>query len=310
MDNPQSNEEQARQVQPALSGKLSQKSHYLQDLTDAIDAFDDRRVYELVDPQRYATLIRGNDQAEVNPLASLVTDLHPDLSHYLSHDLLAYLKQTYPFFYFEESDQGHFEIYFGNWWDRRQFGDLDVLNVQFVFDQVEYEKLTQSFALEAENKNYNSDRIKDIARQSQELQALMDQQEQRDLEKEKLRAQLKEVGENRGIFAGGRAKSERQELLDRLTVLADEDDRANNAYKGMKANEDESLVLAKEDTILSYEKQAIRKVFGDYATFEDRNANLYVDYLSHLIGRHIESDSQHEELRASKQNSGVKHNGK
>ena len=289
MDNPQTKKVGSRNVRPELSGKLGQKSRYLDELTGAINDFNDRRVYELVDPQRYNTLIRGNKQTEGNQLARLVDDIHPELSHYLSAELIAYLKHTYPFFYFEEPENGKFNVFFGNWWDRRQFGELDVLNAQFIFDSEEYEKLTQSFALESEGKNYNSDRIKDIARQSQELQELVKNQEQRDLQKEKLRSQLKEVGESRTLFNGGHSKAERQDILDQLTKLADEDDQANNAYKGMKANEDESLVLSKEDTIISYEKQAIRKVFGDFATFKDRNASLYVDYISHLIGRAIEA---------------------
>ncbi|GKT02902.1 exonuclease SbcC [Furfurilactobacillus sp. WILCCON 0119] len=292
MENPQANETAPRKVRPELSGKLGQKLRYLDELTNAIDNFDDRQVYELVDPKRYNTLVRGNQQAETNHLADLVTDLHQDLSHYLSVELIAYLKQTYPFFYVEEPTPGHFDVFFGNWWDRRQFGELDVLNARFVFDSVEYDKLTKSFELEAENKNYNSDRIKGIAEENQALQDLVDGQEQRDLVKERLRSELKELGEARTLFNGNQSKQERQEILDQLTELANEDDRANNAYKGMKANEDESLVLSKEDTILSYEKQAIRKVFGDFSTFKDRNERLYVDYISHLIGKGIESKDE------------------
>ncbi|GEK28313.1 exonuclease SbcC [Furfurilactobacillus siliginis] len=288
MDKSQTDATKQRTVQPELSGKLKQKMRYLDEITSAINKFDDRRVYELVDPQEYATLVRGNKQTESTHLADLVQDVHPDLSHYLSTELIKYLRATYSFFFFEETKLGDFDIFFGNWWDRRLFGRLDVLNAKLVFDGEEYDKLTQSFALEAEGKNYNSDRIKEIAHQSQELQSLVENQDERDQEKETLRGQLKEVGESRNLFNGGHAKSERQTILDQLTKLADEDDKANNAYKGMKANEDESLVLSKEDTILSYEKQAIRKVFGSFENFKTHNENLYVDYLNSLISKGIE----------------------
>lgn len=56
------------------------------------------------------------------------------------------------FFTFEETGIGQFQFFFGNWWGRRLFGTLDILNVSFEFDEVEYQKLAKSFALEEENK--------------------------------------------------------------------------------------------------------------------------------------------------------------
>ncbi|SUP52795.1 Uncharacterised protein [Weissella viridescens] len=32
--------------------------------------------------------------------------------------MIQYLAEAFPFFYYQESALGVFEVYFGNWWDR------------------------------------------------------------------------------------------------------------------------------------------------------------------------------------------------
>ena len=83
----------------------------------------------------------------------------------------------------------------------------------------------------------------------------------------------------------GKLKEERQAIIDQLTKLADEDERALNAHKTIKENDDRILVLSKEDTILNYEKQSIRDAFDDFEHFEAHNASLYADYINSLIGK-------------------------
>ncbi|MGV7331562.1 hypothetical protein PJK51_29490, partial [Mycobacterium kansasii] len=70
--------------------------------------------------------------------------------------------------------------------------DLDVINVQFQFDETEYQKLRDSFALEAQNQRLNTAKIESISAQSEELQQLVNAQTQRDNQKAELREQLKE----------------------------------------------------------------------------------------------------------------------
>ena len=142
-------------VSQEIKGRIETKVKYLQELDQAIDQHRDRDVYRLLDNQRYAKEIEHREQQPNDEgVMSLVDDLADQLSSYLSVNLIKYLGKTYPFFYYEEYQTGHYRIYFGNWWDRRRFGELDVLNVRFSFDQTEYEMLNKSFALARKNKRY------------------------------------------------------------------------------------------------------------------------------------------------------------
>ena len=114
---------------------------------------------------------------------------------------------------------------------------------------------------------------------------MIDAQNDRDEQKETLRKQLKENGQRNSLFDSGRIKEERQQIIDQLTKLADEDEQANNAHATMKDNEAKILTLSKEDTILAYEKQAIENAFKSFENFNERNRSLYVDYLTTLIGK-------------------------
>ena len=220
-----------------------------------------------------------------NAQVDLITDVYPAISHYLSTKLIDYLAHEYPFFYYEETQLGEFQIYFGNWWDRRRFGKLNVLKVAFEFSSEEYNKLQKTFELAPAHKRFNTDRIQQISAGSDQLQKLIDAQSDRDAQKEELRQQLKENGQRNSLFDSGRIKEERQQIIDQLTKLADEDEQANNAHATMKDNEAKILTLSKEDTILAYEKQAIENAFKSFENFNERNRSLYVDYLTTLIGK-------------------------
>ncbi|WP_252903789.1 hypothetical protein [Secundilactobacillus oryzae] len=56
---------------------------------------------------------------------------------------------------------------------------------------------------------------------------------------------------------------------------------ANNTIKD---NDDLILSLSKEDTIINYEMQSIKKTFEDFSRFNQRNQSLYTDYLNSLVG--------------------------
>ncbi|MFC6289193.1 exonuclease SbcC [Levilactobacillus angrenensis] len=281
------NQEQQASAADTLTQAIANKLDYLSTLQAAVQHGDDRQVYELLDQVRYTQEVKKTRSTRtVNHLAELVDNIHPEISHYLSDKLIDYLGHIYPFFYYEEYTTGLFHIYFGNWWDRRLFGDLDVINVQFKFDEKEYQKLKDSFALEAHGQRLNTAQIESISGQSEQLQRLVDAQTTRDNQKADLREQLKENSSKSSMpWDSGKLKDERQNIIDQLTKLADEDEQALNAHKTIKENDDKILVLSKEDTILNYEKQSIRDSFDDFEHFEAHNASLYADYLNSLLGK-------------------------
>lgn len=281
------NQEQQTNAADVLTQAIANKLDYLSTLQAAVQHGDDRKVYELLDQGRYTQEVKKTRANQTrNPLAELVSNIHPQIGHYLSDKLIDYLGHIYPFFYYEEYTTGLFHIYFGNWWDRRMFGDLDVINVTFNFDQTEYAKLQKSFELDPTHQRLNTAKIEEISAQSEELQKLMDAQPTRDNEKTRLREQLKENSSKSSMpWDTGKLKDERQTIIDQLTALADEDEKALNANKAIKANDDRILVLSKEDTILNYEKQSIREAFDDFEHFEAHNQSLYADYLNSLVGQ-------------------------
>ena len=281
------NQEQQANAADALTQVIANKLDYLSTMQAAVQHGDDRKIYELLDQVRYYQEVKKTRaDRSVNHLAELVDNIHPQISHYLSDNLIDYLGHIYPFFYYEEFTTGMFHIYFGNWWDRRLFGDLDVINVRFEFDKTEYQKLRDSFELEGQGQRLNTSKIEAISAESEKLQELVNAQPKRDNEKTQLREQLKEnSGKSSMPWESGKVKTERQEIIDQLTELADADEKALNAHKLIKENDDKILVLSKEDTILNYEKQSIRDAFDDFEHFEAHNASLYADYLNSLLGK-------------------------
>ena len=182
-----------KQDQPtrALTKRLQQKLDYVTTVRQAITAGDDRLIYELIDGDHYhQALLNEEPDPTRNAQVDLITDVYPAISHYLSTKLIDYLAHEYPFFYYEETQLGEFQIYFGNWWDRRRFGKLNVLKVAFEFSSEEYNKLQKTFELAPAHKRFNTDRIQQISAGSDQLQKLIDAQSDRDAQKEELRKQL------------------------------------------------------------------------------------------------------------------------
>lgn len=281
-------------ISTLIEHRVATKVKYLQELNQAVAAHHDREIYRLLDNRRYAKEIEHREQQPNDEgVMSLVDDLADQLSNYLSVKLIKYLGQAYPFFYYEEYQTGHYRIYFGNWWDRRQFGELDVLNVCFSFDQAEYEKLAKSFELARKNKRYNSDRIEKISEQNDHLQALIDNQAAREQRRQSIETQLEEVNSRSSIFESSKNKETRQELVDQLQKIEDEEQEARTANKTIRENDQVVLSLSKENTILSYEQKSIVDTFGSFEDFELANRNLYADYLASL------ADGKQEEKQVS-----------
>ncbi|KRL98049.1 hypothetical protein [Liquorilactobacillus satsumensis] len=271
----------AQQLSKAVATKIS----YLQTLAQAVEDRNDRLIYQLIDGERYSEKVMQSKHGTADTAnENLVSDIADNLGQYLSGNLLAYLRETYPFFYFEQIGKGHYQFYFGNWWDRRLFGTLNVLRVSFDFEQTEYEKLRRAFELEAENKRLNTDKIAALSKQADQLQALIDSQDQRDKEKEEVRLQLKKNAQEKVMpWEAAKLREAKQELVDRLSELSDQDEKAQEAYRLIKDNENQVLALSKEDTLVGYEKQSIVAKFGSFENFEAKNETLYRDYIADLI---------------------------
>ena len=150
-----------------LTNEIKNKLDYLQSLGRAVQAQDDRLVYQLIDSEKYSTeILKARHSSYDKSNERLVEDAYGLVSEYLSSNLIGFLRERYPFFYFEETETGKFQFYFGNWWGRRLFGTLDVLNVKFNFDENEYQKLARSFEFEAENKRLNTDTIERLSQET------------------------------------------------------------------------------------------------------------------------------------------------
>lgn len=276
---------EALDISQVINQHIIEKIKYLRQFNDAISNHRDREIYQLLDNQRYAKEIEHREQQPNDKgVMNLVDDLADQLSNYLSVNLIKYLGKTYPFFYYEEYQTGHYRIYFGNWWDRRQFGELDVLNVRFSFDQTEYDKLRKAFELSRDNKRYNSERINEISSENDRLQDLIDHQREREEKRAELQEQLKDVSSRSGIWESSRNKESRQVIADQLQKLEDEEKESRTAAQTIKDNERVVLSLSKENTILSYEQKSIIDTFGSFEDFELANRNLYASYLANLNG--------------------------
>ncbi|WP_268912991.1 hypothetical protein [Lentilactobacillus sp. SPB1-3] len=275
--------DQFSQNDSILSSAIDHKLDYLNQLNESIKSGDDLKLYELIDTNRYNQEFKGEEGTEQANDFNLVANLDSELSHHLSNQLINYLGKTYPFFYYHEFDLGRFNIYFGNWWDHRLFGELDVLNVQFHFAEDEYNKLSQSFELELQNKRVNDDEMKSLADENERLGQLMDSQSERDQQKDSLRAQIKENEEKSPMpWEAAKVREEREQLNQSMLELTQIDEEANGARQTIKDNEAKILSLSKDETILNLEKQNIRATFGSFEEFNQNNQQLYTKYLTFL----------------------------
>lgn len=285
----------ALDVSQAINKQIATKIKYLQELETAVDHHDDCKVYQLLDNQRYAAEIEHREQQpNEQGVMNLVDDLADQLSNFLSANLIQYLGKAYLFFYYEEYQTGHYRIYFGNWWDRRRFGELDVLNIRFAFDQEEYQKLARAFELSKQNKRYNSDRIEQISSENDRLQKLIDSRQEREQKRAELQSQLKDASAHSGLFESNKNREARQVIVEQISKLEDEEQESRTAADTIKENERVVLDLSKENTILSYEQKSIVDTFGTFEDFELANRNLYASYLKSLGGKQagVSADEQ------------------
>lgn len=124
---------------------------------------------------------------------------------------------------------------------------------------------------------------------------MIDHQREREERKEALQEQLKEISSRSGIWESSRNKESRQELVEQLQKLEDQEEESRNAAQTIKDNERVVLSLSKENTILSYEQKSIIDIFGSFEDFELANRNLYANYLASLNGsegKQVDDDEQ------------------
>ena len=256
-----------------LTNEIKNKLDYLQSLGRAVQAQDDRLVYQLIDSEKYSTeILKARHSSYDKSNERLVEDAY------------GLVRERYPFFYFEETETGKFQFYFGNWWGRRLFGTLDVLNVKFNFDENEYQKLARSFEFEAENKRLNTDTIERLSQENDELQELLDSQSNREADQERMRKKLKQLNQEKVMpWDAGKQREMKQRLTDELSRIEKKKKKAANGYQRIHENEKRVLELSKEDTLLGYEKQSIIAKFGSFENFKEKNAALYRDYITDLI---------------------------
>ena len=272
-------------VHPILLEKLDDKLNYLTAVKTAIQEHDDRLLYSLLDQKRYQAVVENRiDNPDDNQLSAMVINLRAELSHFLAQELITYLAKAFPFFYYKEIVNGEYEIYFGNWWDRRRFGTLNVLELAFEFDDVEYSKLEKSVELSKNGIRFNSDNIAILTDENEKLQKLIDTQAQRESAKEQLRVELDETNNMRtGLFNGTKAREQREELVEQLAQLQADDEKAGQAHQKIQVNNDKILALSKEDTILMYEQKSIEQQFQTFTVFEQQAQALYQSYITFLI---------------------------
>lgn len=277
-------------VKAVLDGKLQVKVDYLESIQAALAKGDDWRIYELIDSQKYNETIRQAPHADSNEaLAKLIADVKFDLSHHLGQQLIDYLSDRFPFFYYEEERLGVFRLYFGNWWDRRQFGFLDPITVRFIFDDEEYDKLVKSVDLAQAGTRFHATAIEEITKANEILQTLVQAQPERNQQRQVLEQKLDRI-EERGGFFGGRSSEEQAQLKQALAKLDAADAKAAEVPAQIEANNAKILEYSKEDTILIYEQRAINDTFGTFADFQSAVSTLYADYVGLLAKREDEQN--------------------
>lgn len=278
-------------VNAVLDGKLQVKVDYIKSIQEALSKGDDRRIYELIDSQKYNETIRKAPHADSNEsLAALISDVKFDLSHHLGQQLIDYLSDRFPFFYYEEERLGVFRLYFGNWWDRRQFGFLDPITVRFIFDDGEYDKLVKSVELAQEGTRFHATAIEDTTKANEILQGLVQAQPERNQQRQVLEQKLSSLEERGGFFGGRNQNEEQAQLKQALAKLDAADAKAAEVPAQIEANNAKILEYSKEDTILIYEQRAINDTFGTFTDFQSAVSNLYADYVGQLAKREDEQN--------------------
>ena len=270
--------------QDLLISKLKNKDSYINELEKAIGSHDDLLIYQLLNPVRYQKEINNDFTLDYgdNPF-DLVKDQRADFAHFLSDNLIDYLISKFPFFYYREVEKGMFTVFFGNWWDRREVGSLDALNVEYELDDDKLSKLEEALKVDEPGKTLNSDRINELSAENVELQKLTVDDKSREEKKNELLKKQEELSEKGGIFESNKIKEERQSIKEELEKLEEATEKSSKAPEKIHKNQKEILALSKEDTTLGLEIQALKKSFTSYDEFIEATKTLYQDYINSML---------------------------
>lgn len=280
-DERMNHEESSRDI---LISQLKNKDQYINELAEAIDQHNDLRIYQLLGPLRYRDEINDAFNLEFGEYPfELVKDQRQDLAHFLSDNLIDYLIKQFPFFYYREVEKGQFTVFFGNWWDRREVGTLDALNVEYQLDEEKLEKLEKALNVDEPDKTLNSEQITSLSAENVELQKAVSSQKDREEKQKNLMEQQNSLADKGGLFESNKIKEERQQIKEELEKLAQEDEQAAKAPEKIRENQKQILALSKEDTTLGLEMDALKKSFTSFKEFRETTDNLYRNYISSLL---------------------------
>ena len=247
-----------------LQGDLQKKQAFLTKFEEAIMAGDDRQIFEMIDARRYNMTVHDAAGADNNRvLAALVDDLRPKISHHVAKNLIAYLSEKFPFFFYEETEVGVFHLFFGDWWDR-------------------FELLKQSVELSKTEETVHATERAEIERLLTGMRETVAGQPDRDKERAELEEKKTELENKKGLFK--RNGDELAELQVKLDALDATDKKAADLPMLIAKNEEQLLALEKEESVLAYEQHAIEETFGDFETFAAKAESLYADYVKSLAG--------------------------
>lgn len=280
-DERMNHEESSRDI---LISQLKNKDQYINELAEAIDQHNDLRIYQLLGPLRYRDEINDAFNLEFGDYPfELVKDQRQDLAHFLSDNLIDYLIKEFPFFYYREVEKGKFTVFFGNWWDRREVGMLDALNVEYDLDEEKLTKLEQALNVDVPDQTLNSEQINQLSAENVELQKVVAAQADRQAKEKELTEQQNSLSDKSGLFESNKIKEERQQIKEELASLAEEDQKASEAPTKIRENQKQILALSKEDTTLNLEMEALKKSFTSFKEFRETANSLYRNYIGSLL---------------------------
>ncbi|MDR2660605.1 MAG: hypothetical protein LBC17_00955 [Lactobacillaceae bacterium] len=211
-----------------LKNKIQNKIDYLNEISKNVKNKNYLKLYEMLDTARYNKVIRHRYADSNAYMSNLTQGIQGEIAQVLMPKLFEYLQKQFPFFNYKETSLGVYDVIFGQWPSARVIGFLDVIKVEFIFDELAMKKLESAFLDETREVN----------------QVQIDE--------------LKKINHT---------------LSSRTDSVSSED---------FKSNEDQVLILEKENALIKLEKNSILEYFDNYENFIDAIIKLYENYIISL----------------------------
>lgn len=271
-------------LNPELVNQLDKKILYLNQLQSAITGNRSLQVYQLLDSKKFEQLIlKISDSSPNNQQAFLVSDIQQDIATYLAPELLSYIVTQFDFLTYEAvvDEPESYRIYIGDWWDHRQLGTLNILSVTLKVDNILISELTTTSEL-PKGETLNQSKIAELTQIITGLKVFLDDDTKRSLELKVIEDQLEEITANKSGLFGRSDKATREALTKKRDLLVATQKRVPEVQQKLIDQQEELLVLEKEDALRHLELQAILEQYEDVATFTAQLDNIYVTYMTHL----------------------------